>query len=164
MLFDSIQKLKKLDHEIRLYPGHGSGSACGKSIGAGNFCNLGNQHKNNYGFLSDKKEIFVEKVIIGMPKPPQYFFHDAKLNQTGVKSGFSAILEKTNVAIPLNDFAKLAEKLHIIDTRVCTEDGLIKGSYWLPSKGTMSNWAAMIMKPEDEFLIVCEPNKSEEII
>lgn len=40
MLFDSIQKLRVLDGAIRLYPGHGSGSACGKSIGAGSFCNL----------------------------------------------------------------------------------------------------------------------------
>jgi glyoxylase-like metal-dependent hydrolase (beta-lactamase superfamily II) len=40
MMFDSIQKLKKLDTSIRLYPGHGSGSACGKAIGAGNFCTL----------------------------------------------------------------------------------------------------------------------------
>ena len=42
-LFDSIQKLKKFDGEMRLYPGHGSGSACGKSIGAGNYCTLGKQ-------------------------------------------------------------------------------------------------------------------------
>jgi glyoxylase-like metal-dependent hydrolase (beta-lactamase superfamily II) len=40
MLFDSIQKLRALDGSIRIYPGHGSGSACGKSIGAGNFCTL----------------------------------------------------------------------------------------------------------------------------
>ena len=43
MLFDSVQKLKKLDHNLRIYPGHGSGSACGKSIGAGNFCDLKTQ-------------------------------------------------------------------------------------------------------------------------
>ena len=43
MMYESIQKLKKLEPEIRLYPGHGSGSACGKSIGSGNFCTLGAQ-------------------------------------------------------------------------------------------------------------------------
>lgn len=40
MLYDSIQKIKALDGSIRFYPGHGSGSACGKSIGAGNYCIL----------------------------------------------------------------------------------------------------------------------------
>ena len=43
MLFDSIQKMKKFDDNLRIYPGHGSGSACGKSIGAGNFCTIGAQ-------------------------------------------------------------------------------------------------------------------------
>jgi hydroxyacylglutathione hydrolase len=49
MLFDSIQKVKKLDNNLRIYPGHGSGSACGKSIGKGDFCSLGTQKQNNYG-------------------------------------------------------------------------------------------------------------------
>ena len=49
MLFDSLQKVKKLDDNIRIYPGHGAGSACGKSIGKGDFCSLGTQKQNNYG-------------------------------------------------------------------------------------------------------------------
>lgn len=57
MLYDSIQKIKTLDGDLRVYPGHGSGSACGKSIGAGNFCDLKTQFEKNYGFLiNDKKE------------------------------------------------------------------------------------------------------------
>lgn len=42
-LYDSVQKLKKLNGGLRLYPGHGSGSSCGKSIGSGNYCTLGKQ-------------------------------------------------------------------------------------------------------------------------
>ena len=49
MLFDSLQKMKTLDDKIRVYPGHGSGSACGKSIGKGDFCSLATQKQNNYG-------------------------------------------------------------------------------------------------------------------
>jgi hydroxyacylglutathione hydrolase len=48
--------VKKLEGNMRLYPGHGSGSACGKSIGAGNFCTLGNQEANNYGFKFTSRE------------------------------------------------------------------------------------------------------------
>jgi hydroxyacylglutathione hydrolase len=50
ILFDSIQKLKQLDGKLRIYPGHGSGSACGKAIGGGNFCTLETQKASNYGF------------------------------------------------------------------------------------------------------------------
>lgn len=49
LLFDSLQKIKSLPDDIRVYPGHGSGSACGKSIGKGDFCTLGTQKQNNYG-------------------------------------------------------------------------------------------------------------------
>lgn len=40
VLFESIQKLKKLDGALRVYPAHGAGSSCGKAIGAGNFSTL----------------------------------------------------------------------------------------------------------------------------
>jgi len=50
LLFDSVQKLKLLKDEIRVYPAHGAGSACGKAIGGGNFCTLGVQKTSNYGF------------------------------------------------------------------------------------------------------------------
>jgi hydroxyacylglutathione hydrolase len=55
-LFDSVQKLKKYEDTIRIYPAHGSGSACGKSIGTGNFCTLGVQKTENYGFKFNSKE------------------------------------------------------------------------------------------------------------
>lgn len=32
----------KLADDVILYPGHGAGSSCGKSIGAGTFCTIGN--------------------------------------------------------------------------------------------------------------------------
>ena len=43
MLYQSLQKLKKLDNDIRVYPGHGAGSSCGKAIGKGDFCTIGTQ-------------------------------------------------------------------------------------------------------------------------
>jgi hydroxyacylglutathione hydrolase len=43
MLFDSVQKVKALDDNIRIYPGHGSGSSCGKNIGSGDYCTLAAQ-------------------------------------------------------------------------------------------------------------------------
>jgi hydroxyacylglutathione hydrolase len=59
MLYDSIQKLKTLNDDIRILPGHGSGSACGKSIGKGDFCTLGNQKSSNYGLQASNKGEFV---------------------------------------------------------------------------------------------------------
>lgn len=84
MLFESVQKVKSLDGNLRLYPGHGAGSACGKSIGGGNFCDIKTQCESSYAFLINDKNEFIEKVTKDLPTPPKYFFHDAKLNQVGI--------------------------------------------------------------------------------
>ena len=38
--FDSLNKIKALDGAIRVYPAHGNGSSCGKTIAVGNFCTI----------------------------------------------------------------------------------------------------------------------------
>ena len=43
MLYNSVQKLKQLPNDIRIYPGHGAGSSCGKNIGSGDYCTIGTQ-------------------------------------------------------------------------------------------------------------------------
>jgi glyoxylase-like metal-dependent hydrolase (beta-lactamase superfamily II) len=43
LLYDSIQKIKALKNEVRIYPGHGAGSSCGKNISKGDFCTIGTQ-------------------------------------------------------------------------------------------------------------------------
>lgn len=63
VLFDSIQKIKALDGNVRIYPGHGSGSSCGKAIGTGNFCNVEKQKANNYGFKFTDRAEFVKAVV-----------------------------------------------------------------------------------------------------
>jgi len=52
-----LNKIKKeVDHSIRLYPTHGSGSSCGKNIGEGNFCTLENQLTKNYALKIENEK------------------------------------------------------------------------------------------------------------
>lgn len=81
MLYNSIQKLKTLNDDIRIYPGHGSGSSCGKSIGKGDFCTLGTQKQNNYALKVSSQDDFVKQVLQDMPNPPNYFGYNANLNK-----------------------------------------------------------------------------------
>lgn len=84
---------------MRVYPAHGAGSACGKSIGAGNYCTLEKQNTNNYGFKFNKKEDFVKELTRNLGKPPKYFFYDAELNQKGIKTNYEEVLKKTHVRL-----------------------------------------------------------------
>lgn len=116
MLFDSIQKLRVLDGSLRIYPGHGSGSACGKSIGAGNFCTMGAQYANNYGFKFTDKNEFIKAVTANIPKPPSYFFHDAGLNQKGALS-YEKAHSTAHRSLSAQEFFK-HKNSKIIDTRM----------------------------------------------
>ena len=63
MLYNSIQKIKKLDDNLRIYPGHGAGSSCGKAIGKGDFCTLGTQKQNNYALKANNQELFINEIL-----------------------------------------------------------------------------------------------------
>jgi hydroxyacylglutathione hydrolase len=146
MLYDSIQKLKAYDDAIRVYPAHGAGSACGKAIGGGNFCTLGQQKTNNYGFTHNHKENFISEVT-NISEPPKYFFYDSSLNQKGPVDYYQS-LKNANIPLSVEEFKALAQKVTVIDTRNELGAGLIKGAYWLPAKGAIINWLANLIQPE----------------
>lgn len=68
------------------------------------------------------------------------------------------------VSIPLtpSQFKDLSN-LPIVDFRNGNVEGIIKDSYWLPSKGAITTWISNIFPPETEFLVVSEKGKFEEI-
>lgn len=122
MLFDSIQKIQKINDVVVVYPGHGSGSACGKSIGSGDFCTLGIQKITNYGFTIHDREVFSQKVLESMPKPPAYFGYNANINKNSPfsyeEAAKTAFTELT--AEQVNDIAS-KENVVILDVRAIKE-------------------------------------------
>jgi hydroxyacylglutathione hydrolase len=121
LLFDSLQKIKALNPHLKILPGHGSGSSCGKSIGDGNVCTLEKQLKNNYALNITSKAEFVKKVLEDMPKAPQYFFHDAKLNQTGPPS-FQTQFKQNSTLLTVDQFKDALKKGSVVvDTRANME-------------------------------------------
>jgi len=74
LLYDSIQEFKKISPELMIWPGHGAGSACGKSMGAAPMTSVGQELIYNAAILaaSDKKQ-FVETILDCQPEPPYYF-------------------------------------------------------------------------------------------
>jgi hydroxyacylglutathione hydrolase len=82
-LFGSLQRLRELPDWIQLWPGHGAGSACGKSLGAVPSTTLGYEKLFNWAFSIDSEEAFVEAVLAGQPEPPKYFAEMKRINRDG---------------------------------------------------------------------------------
>ncbi len=84
MLYDSLHnKILPLPDETEVYPAHGAGSLCGKSLSKETWSTLGNQRQFNYALQPMSKKEFVKLVAADQPEVPAYFPRSAAKNLAG---------------------------------------------------------------------------------
>ncbi|MFE3648507.1 rhodanese-like domain-containing protein [Streptomyces sp. NPDC059101] len=76
-------KLLPLPDATRIFPAHGAGSACGRSISTETSSTIGDQRRLNYALQPMTQDAFVRLVTAEQPAAPGYFAHDAALNRDG---------------------------------------------------------------------------------
>ncbi len=87
MLYDSLnEKILPLPDETEVYPAHGAGSLCGKSLSKETWSTLGEQRKFNYALQPMSREEFVKIVAADQPEVPAYFPISASQNLKGSSS------------------------------------------------------------------------------
>src|SRR5688572_28002073 len=84
MMYDSLhQKLLRLPDDTRVYPAHGAGSLCGRSISKDSWSTIGRERVMN-GALADRgREAFIADITRDVPETPVYFLHSRDLNRAG---------------------------------------------------------------------------------
>src|SRR6185503_6824539 len=82
-LFQSLRRMRAYPDYLQLWPGHGAGSACGKSLGATPSTTLGYEKLFNWAFQVDSEDTFVRMVLEGQPEPPRYFARMKRINREG---------------------------------------------------------------------------------
>ncbi|MEO7673026.1 MAG: rhodanese-like domain-containing protein [Pyrinomonadaceae bacterium] len=84
MLYDSLhEKILTFPDDTEVYPAHGAGSLCGKSLSKETWSTLGNQRRFNYALQPMTKEGFVTIVAADQPEVPMYFQKSAAKNLEG---------------------------------------------------------------------------------
>lgn len=84
MLYDSLRdKILPLPDETEVYPAHGAGSLCGKSLSKETWSTLGEQRRFNYALQPMSKDEFVKIVASDQPAVPMYFPKSAAKNLEG---------------------------------------------------------------------------------
>ncbi len=170
LLYDSINnKIKPLDDNITVYPGHGAGSACGKSMMKETVDSLSNQKKINYsmnGILN--KDEFIKELTDNLPDPPAYFPSNVKLNQEGYEN-IDEVLNRSLNEINSSEFKKLVNKpdILVLDTRHTHEfiDCHIENSIFIGLNGRFAPWVGEILKDiYTPIIIVCNHGKQKEAI
>jgi hydroxyacylglutathione hydrolase len=169
MLYDSLtEKIKPLADDVIVYPGHGAGSACGKSMSKETFDTLGHQKEVNYALKASTKAQFIKEVTDGILPPPQYFAQNVAMNKGGYES-MDDVYKKGLVALSPKEFETVANLTGalILDTRdpQIFANGFIPNSINIGLNGQFAPWVgALVTDLKQEILLVTDHGKAEETI
>ncbi|MBY6038199.1 MBL fold metallo-hydrolase [Fictibacillus nanhaiensis] len=153
-LYQSLQKVEAYPDFLQVWPAHGAGSSCGKSLGAVPMTTLGYEKRFNWAFQLKEEELFKKELLAGQPEPPKYFAQMKRLNKTGPEL---LTKEKTpKLSLPLSNGEIL------VDTRPAGEfeKGHVKGSLNLPYNRSFTNWAGWLLNYEQDIVLIV---KEEEL-
>lgn len=167
MMYDSLNsKIKPLNDNIIVYPGHGPGSSCGKNLGPETFSTMGVQKATNYALKDMTKEEFIKAVTTGLNAPPSYFPLNARINKEGYES-MDEVYSKGLVALSVAQFKeKMIEGVWILDTRQSTvfTQGFVPGAISIGLDGRFAEWAGSLIPLAQALLLVTDAGKEKESI
>ena len=154
MLYDSLhEKILTLPDETEIYPAHGAGSLCGKSLSKETWSTLGEQRRQNYALKPMSREEFIAEVSSDQPKVPSYFQVNAARNLQGAPAlrGLTGIEE-----VSADDAAKFDGV--IVDVRQVAKygDGHVPNSINIGLGGQFASWAGTTIPIGTPLLIAAE--------
>lgn len=157
----SLAKLNEKPDYLQLWPGHGSGSACGKALGAVPQTTLGYEKRFNAALrqASDENE-FVRAILSGQPEPPKYFARMKHDNRMGPPVlGDLPRPSKTPVESIPSDAV-------IIDTRAWEQfrAGHLRGSLSILLNKSFSTVAGAFIRPEQEVVLVAHQQELDQAV
>lgn len=151
-LFASLRdRFLNLPDWVRVFPGHGAGSACGKSLGAVDSTTVGYERLTAWWapfVTAGDEEGFVNALLEGQPDAPLYFGRMKVSNRAG------ADLLGPLPAVP--ELAEVPATALLLDTRA-REDfqaGHVPGSVHLPDGGSFVTWASWVLDPEQDLVVL----------
>jgi hydroxyacylglutathione hydrolase len=152
-LFRSLRATKDLPDHLQLWPGHGAGSACGKSLGAMPSTTLGYERLASWAFNVANESDFVKEVLADQPEPPRYFAIMKILNRDGPPPA-PPQTELPELSVAAVERA-LAGDAVVVDVRSSGDFGAghIPGVLNLPVGSSFATWAGSLL-PYDRDLIL----------
>jgi hydroxyacylglutathione hydrolase len=153
-LFASLRdQFLTLPDYVQVHPGHGAGSACGKSLGAIASSTVGYERRFAWWskYLQDNDlEGFTNVLLEGQPEAPAYFGRMKRQNKSG-----PALLDERGEVLKL-EANELTDTLEtgaiLIDTRSreAFQNGALLCSLHLPAGKNFSTWAAWFIDSEGD--------------
>lgn len=152
MLYDSLHdKILKFPDETEVYPAHGAGSLCGKSLSKETWSTLGEQRRSNYALQPMTKEEFIKIVAADQLEVPQYFPKSAAKNLEGSMS-----LSDLPKPVKMSDSEVLSFDGVVIDIRPGADFGAghVRNSVNIGLGGQFASWAGTMISVGTPIVLV----------
>jgi hydroxyacylglutathione hydrolase len=156
ILYRSLQRFKSLPEHLQIWPGHGAGSACGKSLGAVPQSTLGYERIANWGLEDMAEDQFVARVLAGQPEPPRYFAEMKRINKQGPRVLGGLQRPPRQVPEAIVEFVERGGKVIDIRSADAFATGHIPGTINIPSGKSFSTWAGWLMPYDRDFHLLVD--------
>lgn len=163
-LYASIERFMKLPEDTEIWPGHGAGSFCGKSLSNIPQSTLKQEKLTNPALqFSGKETDFVAYILSEQTAPPKYFAMMKHLNKVN-----------RPLLVEVPKLAKLNQKeienaikngLIVIDARpkAVSSQGFIPGSLLIENMKTFSTFAGSVIDYQNQIVLVADENQIEDL-
>lgn len=164
-MFQTIRdKLRPLNDQTLLYPAHGAGTLCGKSLSDANSSTLGAEKIGNYAFQIADQEAFINALLEEQPFVPRYFSYNVALNKQGAPPLEASLKNVPRLEPNAVHPGFPREGILVIDARPREQfrERHVKGAYNIPDGLKFETWLGSIVSPEETFYLVAESAEQRE--
>ena len=164
-MYESLfEKLLPLNDSLLIYPGHGAGSLCGKSIGAMRSTTLGFERKYNTALAPRERDEFVAFATSGLPEQPGNHKRIKAMNRKGPKPLGNVENRPLSIQESIPYFQRGAG---LLDTR--SKDVYVQahipGSVHLEADDQLSNRIGFVFPPDAPIiLLLADPSEYEQVV
>ena len=164
-LYGSALGVFELPDYLRIWPGHGAGSACGKALGAIPDTTAGYEKRFSPALAAVRRgeDAFVSYILEGQPEPPRYFGRMKEENRSG-----PALLGSLPRPPRLSGRELLSASSDpgtvVVDTRsdrLGYYGGHIRGSLYAPLDKSFPTIAGCYLDPAAAIVLICRAGEVE---
>ena len=145
-------KLMKLGDDLLVYPAHGAGTLCGKSISDAQSSTIGAERVGNYALRPMSEDEFVNLLLEDQPFVPKYFGYDVALNKKGAL-GYQNSIKKVK---KLEKNVEPEQGIVVVDGRSQQQfkQGHIQGAINIQNGTKFETWLGSIVGPDEKFYLI----------
>ena len=167
-LYASARGVFELPDYLRIWPGHGAGSACGKALGAVPDTTAGYEKRFSPALAAVRsgEDAFVAYILDGQPEPPLYFGRMKEQNRRGPPVLGPLPRPRRLSGVELLDHGR-AKGAVVVDTRADRlgyYEGHIPGSIYAPLNKSFPTVTGCYVDPAARIALVCREAEVEDAV